>query len=122
MAALDYLERIKYYISIEVIEVTEEKLPKFISKENYNIILDEKGNELTSVELSQFIQKLLSSQSKDIAFFIGGAEGFSSEVKGKGDYTLSLSKLTLPHELARVILLEQIYRAFTIINNEKYHK
>ena len=122
LAVADYLERIKYYIPIEIIEVTEEKLPKLISKENLNIILDEKGNELTSVELAQFLQKLLTNQSKDIAFFIGGATGLPKEVKEKGDYILSLSRLTLPHEIARVILLEQIYRAFTIINNEKYHK
>jgi len=114
--------RIKYYIPIEIIEVTEEKLPKLISKENLNIILDEKGNELTSVELAQFLQKLLTNQSKDIAFFIGGATGLPKEVKEKGDYILSLSRLTLPHKIARVMLLEQIYRAFTIINNEKYHK
>ncbi|MFU2158142.1 23S rRNA (pseudouridine(1915)-N(3))-methyltransferase RlmH [Caldisericum sp. AR60] len=122
LGTLDYLERIKYYIPIEVYEVTEEKLKKLISKEHYNIVLDEKGKELTSTELSQLIQKLLSSQNKDIAFFIGGSEGFSNEIKGKADFTLSLSKLTFPHELVRVILLEQIYRAFTIINNEKYHK
>ena len=122
LAVADYLERIKYYIPIEIIEVTEEKLPKLISKENLNIILDEKSNELTSVELAQFLQKLLTNQSKDIAFFIGGATGLPKEVKEKGDYILSLSRLTLPHEIARVILLEQIYRAFTIINNEKYHK
>jgi 23S rRNA (pseudouridine1915-N3)-methyltransferase len=122
LAVADFLERIKYYIPIEIIEVTEEKLPKLISKENLNIILDEKGNELTSVELAQFLQKLLTNQSKDIAFFIGGATGLPKEVKEKGDYILSLSRLTLPHEIARVMLLEQIYRAFTIINNEKYHK
>jgi len=122
LGVADYLERIKYYIPIEIIEVTEEKLPKLLSKENFNIILDEKGNELTSVELAQFLQKLLTHQSKDIAFFIGGATGLPKEVKEKGDYILSLSRLTLPHEIARVMLLEQIYRAFTIINNEKYHK
>jgi Uncharacterized conserved protein len=122
LGVADYLERIKYYIPIEIIEVTEEKLPKLLSKENFNIILDEKGNELTSVELAQFLQKLLTHQNKDIAFFIGGATGLPKEAKEKGDYILSLSRLTLPHEIARVMLLEQIYRAFTIINNEKYHK
>lgn len=122
LAAEDYLTRIKHYISIEVVEVTEEKLRKFILKENFNIILDEKGNELTSLDFASLIQKLLTTQNKDIAFFIGSAFGLPQEVKEKGDYVLSLSKFTLPHEIARVILLEQIYRAFTIINNEKYHK
>lgn len=122
LAVADYLERIKYYIPIEVIEITEEKLPKVISKDHFNIILDEKGIELASIEFSQLLSKLLTNQNKDIAFFIGGATGIPKDVKEKGDYLLSLSKLTLPHEIARVVLLEQIYRAFTIINNEKYHK
>lgn len=122
LAVADYLERIKYYIPIEVIEITEEKLPKLISKDHFNIILDEKGIELASIEFSQLLSKLLTNQNKDIAFFIGGATGIPKDAKEKGDYLLSLSKLTLPHEIARVVLLEQIYRAFTIINNEKYHK
>jgi len=121
-AVEDYLERIRFYMPIEVIEVSEENVFDKLDKDNFNIILDGRGKELSSLEFATFISQTISRQNKDIAFFIGGADGFDEEFLKKGNFALSLSKLTFPHELARVILLEQIYRAFTIINNEKYHK
>ncbi|MBP9044226.1 MAG: 23S rRNA (pseudouridine(1915)-N(3))-methyltransferase RlmH [Spirochaetes bacterium] len=121
-AVEDYLERIKFYMPIEIIEVSDESITDKIDKNNFNIILDGRGKELSSLEFATFISQTISRQNKDIAFFIGGADGFDEEFLKKGNFILSLSKLTFPHELARVILLEQIYRAFTIINNEKYHK
>lgn len=121
-AVEDYLERIRFYMPIEVIEVSEENVFDKLDKDNFNIILDGRGKELSSLEFATFISQTISRQNKDIAFFIGGADGFDEEFLKKGNFVLSLSKLTFPHELARVILLEQIYRAFTIINNEKYHK
>ena len=121
-AVEDYLERIRFYIPIEIIEVSNESIIEKIDKDNFSIILDGRGKELSSLEFATFISQTLSRQNKDIAFFIGGADGFDEEFLKKGIFVLSLSKLTFPHELARVILLEQIYRAFTIINNEKYHK
>ena len=121
-AVEDYLERIRFYMPIEVIEVSEENVFDKLDKDNFNIILDGRGKELSSLEFATFISQTLSRQNKDIAFFIGGADGFDEEFLKKGNFVLSLSKLTFPHELARLILLEQIYRAFTIINNEKYHK
>ena len=121
-AVEDYLERIRFYIPIEIIEVSNESIIEKIDKDNFSIILDGRGKELSSLEFATFISQTLSRQNKDIAFFIGGADGFDEEFLKKGNFALSLSKLTFPHELARLILLEQIYRAFTIINNEKYHK
>ena len=121
-AVEDYLERIRFYMPIEVIEVSEENVFDKLDKDNFNIILDGRGKELSSLEFATFISQTISRQNKDIAFFIGGADGFDEEFLKKGNFVLSLSKLTFPHELARLILLEQIYRAFTIINNEKYHK
>ena len=121
-AVEDYLERIRFYIPIEIIEVSNESIIEKIDKDNFSIILDGRGKELSSLEFATFISQTISRQNKDIAFFIGGADGFDEEFLKKGNFVLSLSKLTFPHELARVILLEQIYRAFTIINNEKYHK
>jgi len=121
-AVEDYLERIRFYIPIEIIEVSDESIIEKMDKDNFNIVLDGRGKELSSIEFATFISQTLSRQNKDIAFFIGGADGFDEEFLKKGNFALSLSKLTFPHELARLILLEQIYRAFTIINNEKYHK
>lgn len=77
------------------------------------------GNNLSSEEFSSFIDKNLSS---NITFVIGGSNGLSSEVKKRSNYRLSFSYLTFPHQLFRIILLEQIYRSFKIINNESYHK
>lgn len=121
-AVEDYLERIRFYIPIEIIEVSDESIIEKIDKDNFNIVLDGRGKELSSIEFAIFINQTISRQNKDIAFFIGGADGFDEKFLKKGNFVLSLSKLTFPHELARVILLEQIYRTFTIINNEKYHK
>ena len=77
------------------------------------------GKKMDSIELSSFIDKNIS---RNITFVIGGSYGLSKEVKERSDYKLSFSDLTFPHQLFRIILLEQIYRSFRIINNESYHK
>ena len=77
---------------------------------------------LDSVELSNKISKLQTYGKSNITFVIGGSYGLSESVKKRSDYALSFSKMTFPHQLMRVILIEQIYRAFTIINNKEYHK
>ena len=79
------------------------------------------GNNLSSTELSKFIDKTLITNS-NITFIIGGSDGLDDDIKKLSNYRLSFSRLTFPHQLFRVILLEQIYRAFKIINNESYHK
>jgi 23S rRNA (pseudouridine1915-N3)-methyltransferase len=85
------------------------------------IILTPEGAQMTSPQLAVFLQKQVEVYGR-IAFLIGGPLGFSAEVLAAGHEQLALSAFTFPHELARVILLEQLYRAFTILNNEKYHK
>ncbi|MDF2965979.1 MAG: rlmH [Rickettsiaceae bacterium] len=86
-----------------------------------NVILEEAGKEYTSPEFAKFIKKLELS-AKDINFIIGGAYGLAQEIREKADYTLSLSQMTFPHLFAKVMLIEQIYRAQSILANHPYHK
>lgn len=131
-AIKEYEKRIKKYTKLEIIELSDynydevktvyEEGNKILSKINdkdYVITLEIDGNSLDSVELSNLIDTNLS---KNITFVIGGSYGLSDMVKKRSNYKLSFSKLTFPHKLFRVILLEQIYRSFKIINNESYHK
>ena len=118
----DYLERLKHYVPIEILEVSEKDIPKYLSPDNFNIVLNRIGKEVSSPEFAELINKLLIKGNKDVIFFIGSAEGFDEKFIRRGDFVLSMSSFTFPHELARLILLEQLYRAFTIIRNEKYHK
>lgn len=92
-----------------------------INKEDFLVLLDETGKQLTSVELSNFIEQKINSGIKSIIFLIGGAFGVSEEIKQRANFTWSLSKLVFPHMLVRLILAEQVYRACTILRNEKYH-
>ena len=85
------------------------------------IVLDEKGKEFCSTELAAFIQNKANESAKNIIFLIGGAYGVDESIFKRADYKWSLSKLVFPHQLVRLILSEQIYRACTIIRNEKYH-
>ena len=92
-----------------------------INSKDYNILMDIKGENLDSVELSNKIRNTLITNS-NITFIIGGSNGVSNEIKNMVNYKLSFSKMTFPHQLFRVVLLEQIYRSFKIMNNEEYHK
>ena len=94
---------------------------KHINKKDYIITLEIDGNQLSSLELSNFFDKTMIVNS-NITFIIGGSYGLHDDIKNMADYKLSFSKLTFPHQLFRVILLEQIYRSFKISNNESYHK
>lgn len=93
-----------------------------IADRDYIIALDLKGKELSSEEFSDKIKKLRVRGKSNLTFIIGGSNGLSKEVLDKADYRLCFSKMTFPHKLMKVILVEQIYRAFKIINNEPYHK
>ena len=125
----DYLKRISKYHKIEIIEVKDnvnydkeiKGLLEKINPKEYNIALDIKGEEVTSVSFSQKIEKLLMENS-NITFIIGGSLGLNDEIKTNANERISFSQITFPHGLFRGILLEQIYRAFKIINNETYHK
>ena len=93
----------------------------WLDKDTTLIALDEYGKELDSIELSRFITKKSNMGCKKLVFLIGGAFGLDEAVLQRADFKWSLSKLTFPHQLVRLLLAEQIYRAFTIIKNEKYH-
>ena len=130
----EYLKRLSKYTKVEIIEVNDlnydkektirEESKLIIDKLNnndYKILMDIQGEILDSVTLSKKINDLMISNS-NITFIIGGSYGVSDELKRMVDYRLSFSILTFPHQLFRVVLLEQIYRSFKIINNEEYHK
>ena len=90
-------------------------------KEDYLVLLEENGKQLSSEELANFIQVRANESKKNMVFLIGGAFGVSDEVKKRANFQWSLSKLVFPHQLVRLILAEQIYRACSINRNEKYH-
>ncbi|MBE6146731.1 MAG: 23S rRNA (pseudouridine(1915)-N(3))-methyltransferase RlmH [Firmicutes bacterium] len=131
----EYKKRLTKYTNIEVIEVIDEKIDesqialekekdrieKNINPKDYLITLEIDGEELTSEKLAEKIDKILI-QNSNITFIIGGSHGIHPDIKRKANYHLSFSKLTFPHQLFRVLLLEQIFRSYKILNNEKYHK
>ena len=132
----EYLKRIKPFCNLKLIEVKESNffetdknlsseaslILNYIQKDDYVVTLEIEGKMLTSVELAQKIESHYSYSPKTLTFIIGSSDGLSDEVKKRSDYKLSFSKMTFPHQLMRMIFLEQIYRALTIINNRKYHK
>ena len=91
------------------------------AKEDYVVLLDENGKQMSSEGLAQFIQQRANESMKTVVFVIGGAYGVSNEVMQRANYKWSLSQLVFPHQLVRLILAEQVYRACSIIKNEKYH-
>ena len=124
----DYLTRLKKYHKIELIELSDSNINnegaeilKHISNKDYVISLAIKGTELSSTELAEKIDKIFIS-NPNITFIIGGSNGIRQDILDKSNMLLSFSKLTYPHGLFRLILLEQIYRSFKILNNESYHK
>ncbi len=141
-AIAEYSKRLSRYCKLEIIEVTDEKTPdhasesvedairskeaeriqKYIKEDAYIITLEIGGKQLTSEELAEKIDKLGIQGVSHIIFIIGGSIGLGREVLSKSDYALSFSKMTFPHQLMRVILMEQIYRSYRIINGEPYHK
>ena len=124
----DYQKRISKYHKIEIVELPDsnidnekELIKKNINPKDYIITMEIEGNMLSSIELSEKIDKTFIT-NPNITFIIGGSTGLHQEIKNMSNYKLSFSKLTFPHQLFRVILLEQIYRSFKILNNESYHK
>ena len=125
----EYKKRLSKYTKLEIIEVSDnesidkekESLLKYINEKDYIITLEIEGKELTSIELSKKIEDILMINS-NITFIIGSSNGLHDDIKKLSNFKLSFSKMTFPHQLFRIILLEQIYRAFKITNNESYHK
>lgn len=94
---------------------------EWLSKDDYLVLLDERGKQLSSEGLATFLQARANESTKQVVFLIGGAFGVSDEVMKRADFKWSLSQLVFPHQLVRLILAEQVYRACTILKNEKYH-
>ncbi len=112
-----YLKLIKRWCPVKEWEV--DRIENFLVRDGYHVLLDERGKLFDSLSFSRWLQERLKI---DIYFYIGGADGFGNEVKKKADFLLSLSPLTFPHELARLILAEQIYRALSILKGTPYHR
>ena len=109
-------------LSVNDLKKAEAKsIIRLLRPEDTLIVLDEKGKQVSSEQLSQMIQKKANESSKNIVFLIGGAYGLGDKIKEKAFFTWSLSTLVFPHQLVRLILAEQIYRACTIAKNENYH-
>ncbi len=140
-AVREYSKRLSGYAGLEIIEVPDEKAPEGLSEAGILKIKEKEGDRLlsklknglvfplviegkslSSEELAEFIKEKALRGTSHINFVIGGSLGLSEAVIEKGDLLLSFSKMTFPHQLMRVILLEQVYRAYRIINNEPYHK
>ena len=129
----EYSKRISKYTKLEIIEIPDksnesiamkkegEKILSKIKDNDYVVTLEIEGNILTSLEFAKKIDNNFNS-NKNLTFVIGGSYGLDESVKSRSDYKLSFSKFTFPHQLFRVILLEQIYRAYKINHNENYHK
>ena len=124
----EYMKRLSKYHKINIIEIMDSnkkteatEILKKIDNKDYIITMEIEGKELSSTELSNLIDKTFIT-NPNITFIIGGSDGLDDEIKKLSNYKLSFSKLTFPHQLFRVILLEQIYRSFKILNNETYHK
>lgn len=142
MAAEEYKKRLSRYCRLEIIEVSDESTPdnasdnlenrikekeasrilKYIKDDAYVITLELNGKMLDSIELANHMEKLAVSGKGNIVFVIGGSLGLHQSVSQRADFKLSFSRMTFPHQLMRVILLEQIYRSYRITNGEPYHK
>ncbi|MDQ2746180.1 MAG: 23S rRNA (pseudouridine(1915)-N(3))-methyltransferase RlmH [Acidobacteriota bacterium] len=125
----EYLQRLSHFVKYEITELRDEtkkleseRIIEKVNQSQFVCLLDVKGRAVSSHELAGIIENWQNRGLKEIAFVIGGASGVASEVVEKADFSLSLSFLTLTHETARVILAEQLYRAFTIIKGFPYQK
>lgn len=115
----DYRKRISRYVPVEIIEAKNLKVQ---SREGIHALLSPDGRSMTSEELASFLGGILNSSAKHLFFYVGGPTGFDRELTQSIPDRISLSPMTFNHQIIRVMFLEQIYRAFTIMNNEPYHK
>ena len=138
----EYIKRLSSYTQMEVVELKDEPIPdrpseseifkakklegsrvlSCLKEKEYLIALDLNKKEMSSEDFAKYLNNKLVSNGANISFVIGGSYGLSDELKARVNDSVSLSSLTLPHQLARLVLLEQIFRAFKILNNETYHK
>lgn len=138
----EYLQRLSSYAKVEIVEVNDSKVKDNPNESDINKVINEEGErilskiksgdlvvnldlnkkELDSVEFSKFLNDKIVEGGASITFVIGGSYGLSNQVKERANYSISLSKMTFLYQMTRLILLEQIYRSFKILNNETYHK
>ena len=138
-AAERYLNRIKHFYPVQIIEVKPQRgrqnssdeaiiraqsarLAAAIPERGYTVVLDERGQSLDSLKFAKWLERLTMDSPDGVNFVVGGDVGLDDTVKRRADKLLSLSAMTLPHQFARVVLLEQIYRACTLMRNIPYHK
>ncbi len=136
----DFAGRVRHYLPLTIVEIKEEKpggktpdarlireregarILEKIAAEDFVIVLDERGSSMGSEELARMLERHMIAGTSQVVLVIGGAHGVSETVRSRGNLVLSLSAMTLTHQMARLFLLEQIYRALTILRNEPYHK
>lgn len=141
-AISEFSKRLSRYAKLKIIEIPDEKAPENLSQKDMESVMEREGNKIiskipqnsflisleiegkhiSSEMLSKKIEDIMISGNNDITFIIGGSLGLSDEVKKMSNFKLSFSKMTFPHQIMRLILLEQIYRSFRIMKNEPYHK
>lgn len=141
-AIAEFSKRLSRYIKLKIIEIPDERAPENLSQKEMEMVMEKEGQkiiskipqnsfiislviegkQMSSEKLSEKIEELMVDGINDISFIIGGSLGLSEEVKKLSNLKLSFSKMTFPHQLMRLILLEQIYRSFRIMKNEPYHK
>jgi len=134
----DFQKRLKYYLNFEIVEIPNIKnaknfseselmkkegnlILKKIQNSDHLVLLDDKGKNFSEVKFSEKLQQWMLSGKKRVIFLVGGEYGFSQEVYSRGNETLSLSKMTFSHQMVRLFFVEQLYRGYTILNNEPYH-
>lgn len=134
----EYQKRLKFYIPFEIIELPELKNNRNLSEAQQKllegdsilaaldvsdavVLLDDKGEEYTSMQFSQFMQRSMASGSKRLVFVVGGPYGFSQPVYDRANGKVSLSRMTFSHQMVRLVFVEQLYRAMTILRGEPYH-
>ena len=134
----EYITRIKRYTSFDMVQIDNSRwtksLPRVallqkeseiilgkLNSKDWLILLDERGKTLRSLELADHMNQWMNRSPARIIFLIGGSFGVSEEMKSRADFILSLSALTFPHQMVRLLIAEQVYRAFSILKNEKYH-
>lgn len=142
LAISEYVKRLGKYCRLQIVEVPDERTPdtqneaeelivkkregerlwKYIREDSHVVVLAIEGQQLSSVEFSDKLSRLMVDGKSDITFVIGGSLGLDAGIIRRADILLSFSKMTFPHQLMRVVLLEQLYRAYRIMNNEPYHK
>jgi 23S rRNA (pseudouridine1915-N3)-methyltransferase len=124
----EYKKRLTRYADFDEVRIDHsdiklegEIIEKKLDVQDYVVLLDETGSSISSIDFAEFIDIRQNNSTKRLVFVIGGAYGAAQQIKDRADYILSLGRMVWPHELARLMLIEQIYRAYSILNNSPYH-